>query len=700
MTISFCIFILKLCIINLNSILYSIENFILVLSGFITNFSPFLNSDAILNSDVEQFKSFMSFTNRTVIFMFGLNITANIYMFTNKNKMSSASVLTLYPLGKLYFSIIINLFIIITTLYTSHFNLMYGKNFSNYTMSFFMFITSSLFTISFIVFIETLFNLIRSFNLKMVLKNANKTINKSINYSLFRVLIIDYRVFKNWVNTFEHTDNNNISDVRTVKSLDNKPVNKNIMSYKIEVSLYFLKSLIRALKTTENIANLQFKRHHTVSSREAINLAKSIEIYSQQLKYLIEQNSKINTRVVIEDYANTMSNFYTMLSNLKYPNERNNNQLVELFNSTLENHSSLILSTFKNNEHKSEGKVLLNTFFNALKLTKDEHSYFGLSQSEFNDRLETLYVCYFEHTYRLIINLIEMNDNEVSELVLNNELFINTFLDRGIELNNLININTIHLSSVEIENYSLQGKKKLDFNKSLEDLFMAVLLYMVDSKKTNLISSITSILMTISSKIGSKEDNTNNEFSVEDESVLTEDKNTPINSSIPETNKNELFSDSLIEVFVFSIIKSNELEDYKSAGYLIKILSSNVTSSKLFSIIVEFIIPTINNKNIKYNTSNKIMFFNSFTFDYCLSKSLVLLLAQYLLIDPHLLNLVDLKRIRTKRLNSYKDYVYFLDKLELRQKDYNMISLSSENIEDYKQKIKNSNKKNYIFSLI
>ncbi|WP_205207667.1 hypothetical protein, partial [Bacillus sp. P14.5] len=257
-----------------------------------------------------------------------------------------------------------------------------------------------------------------------------------------------------------------------------------------------------------------------------------------------EQNSKSNTASTVTNYNNTISSLYTMLLHIKVtPSEQKN--LVNLFSSILESHSNLIIVTSKNYGHANENAELMSSFFKVLQFQKDEHSYHGLTDDEFHERLDLLYNCFFTKTYQLITHLIKVGSYDVLEMFLNNDLFLKSFLEK----------------ESEIKTTKSTYAYKESFNESLENVFISVLNNMIEERNTLSISHIISVLITISTKIEFDKNNASIPKTVTGlpKQLLSSSKKGEVSNIKHSYKKTEgAFSSNLKTAFIYSIIKANE----------------------------------------------------------------------------------------------------------------------------------------------
>ena len=156
--------------------------------------------------------------------------------------------------------------------------------------------------------------------------------------------------------------------------------------------------------------------------------------------------------------------------------------------------------------------------------------------------------------------------------------------------------------------------------------------------------------------------------------MLTGFKNTTSRNQEEKLNIN--ISHKNIAGLIYAVIKANELEIYKEAGYIVKVLTSNLKSESLMKSIVEIHDSTYQKRNISYDTGiDKV---NDFSFEYCLNKTIVLFVAQYVFkgeffsISKH------------QNLFNIIDYEYLFKKLIETSKDYKMVSLEEDTFESFK----------------
>ncbi len=65
-----------------------------------------------------------------------------------------------------------------------------------------------------------------------------------------------------------------------------------------------------------------------------------------------------------------------------------------------------------------------------------------------------------------------------------------------------------------------------------------------------------------------------------------------------------------------------------------------------------------------------------------------MIILQFLFLDKESLQKVEIGKFKISRIETYEGIEYFLEKLEIKNKEYNMISLNSKSIEACKSILK------------
>ncbi|WP_145963267.1 MULTISPECIES: hypothetical protein [unclassified Exiguobacterium] len=604
-------------------------------------------------------QSFLADINRLIIFIMGLTISANVYLFTTKSKMSSSSVLISKQIPVMTLSLFLNITILIITTSLSHLDYLYGEELvlPQANLIIILSLLSLLNIFSFLLFVITLLKFTKSFNLKRMIDKFLDKVNSRITFNKYFILFTSYKLFFSWMRTYLTKFDNHIKFDYPMNDFNTNSwiygFGKSISLYKINLGLL----VPVATDIYNDFQRIKFKKTSPLTKKQLHNMQLDIEILFQKMSYLIDQNSKSNSDTYIKKFNNIISAVYTSIFHRSIGTNKDLD-LKRKFSSVLEDHANLIVTTSQKYEYEKFHRKLLISFLNALPLYKEEQDY-TISIDDFHYRMKILHPIFFKELYSLVTELIKSENFRIIELLMVNKSFFNAFISSD----------------------RLAIEDGAPFNDNLEETFVAVLNHMIEERDTSVISSIMSLLMNISSKrVQSEKTSPLNVSAIFGNTKQDVMSNTPIqiNQEIEEVT----ISDSLQTALLFSIIKSNEIEEYKTAGYITKVLSSYVSYEELIDKLNQIYSSYSKNKAITYSGTIKIRVtsFNTFSFDYCFSKTIVMILAQLHLLDKLDFEEIDKHQIKQSRLSEFNGFNYFIEKLSIKSKEYNMISLDDKNI--------------------
>lgn len=623
--------------------------------------------------DSSLFKFFVSDINRTIVFIIGTTVTANVYLFTTKNKISSSSLWTTKQIHFLTINLVINFAILILGIILNNYNFLFGSVLTGVKLLVYLKLFSVLFFMSVILYGVTLFKFIRVFN-----------INKSINrlYKKVQLRLYKYNQISMMIKLFSKTFNEMIFQFNMYKSVFNQ-IHKNHKT-KIPLKLRILiykDALLKAWKeSTKHLFNVQrYSQNHSSSirfkmtSRNVEKLSLDLEIYSQKIEYLLGQNSLKSVFIYFSMWNNLIMDVSTVAFHITSKKTGFSENLKRLYYEALSHHSRMILLTSEKYEYKRIHRELIKTLFKAKPyLDKD---LYNMSPQEFAVRDELLKNIYYNELYLLFVNLIEEEDLWILDLIQSEEFNVISFIEEKEKSNE----------------FTGQETEKNEF----EDLFISIMHIMIQTGNTEKISSVVSILFSIFEiqKLKSRD------YTRKQKLMLTKTKqgnNLEFNEKIMHSaySINHQSRSGLIH----SIIKANELEKFDVAGYLTKIISTNVRFNSFFNIYSDIIKKQLTTNKISGVYSNEISttYFNTFSFKYCVGKTFLLTSLQYFYkaSDAEKKLFFEDEKIVSIFKSLFKDLEevqYVCKKLELKKSQYGMLSLEKETIDSFVKLLEKSN---------
>lgn len=606
--------------------------------------------------------------NRLSVFIFGTTVTANVYLYNMKNKISSSSHTFSDQIMLLYFSVFINIFLIFSSFIISNIGTTYNLTLQPESLLLWIKIHYSLFVISLITYLLTLIKFVNIFNTNRNVKKHSNDIKKEfyINNPL-RLLFFEKDSFNSEVQSMIE---------RHIIQFYRKnpfPFANFMFLYILRHSIY--KYFINFVILITALFSNKFTEESSLSYRRYKKLRISIEIYAQQLEFLIGQNSKESIDSYFEDWNSIISEVYLHLFHANYPNDffntihEKSNFAVTLYKDTLSHHARLIISTSKNYEHSEVQNKLIESFLNALPYRLEKST---MDLETYQQNISFYKNTYFEELLKLIVDSIKQDKIAILHRIL-------------------------RMSEEEDENLFTQSKS-MNIQSDYEDLWISVLMKIVEINKGEHLSLITTLLI-----------NSNTDYQFETRKQIfpirfakSKDDFT-IKPAIPTESiesENISISTKTIEGFYLAIIKANELEFYKAAGYLTKILASHLDFQSILNSTEEIKenYSAGPGAQIKHKTNLITLYYNNRSFQYCFAKSFVLIYCQYVFKDK--LTLSDfsfnhnfLKYLPDLIINP-NEFWYFLQKIENKQKEYNMISLIDANSDSIKSQALQSFYKN------
>lgn len=645
-----------------------INNFFRIIHSFILSIPLF----EIINSkekdlDIDEIVvSYINDSNKLIIFVLGTTVTANIYLYNTRMKISSSSIWASKQIKRLFKNLTVNLSLIFIGYVLLNYEFISNKSFSNSIIRTLLIAHFALKILSIWFFIQTLLDFISSFQLDKSMKKSIKKIDSSLYPKRWSKIFLNRGIIINHsINTLER-------QLSYIRMRSNYFRMKNnyfwldkliiyINKYKIQkvaYSVFFIKKQL--LKFTKLIyisffiLLVVFRKHKLteqtshITKKDIEKLKMDIEIHCQYLEYIITTNSDKSISEHTNQWNALFSKIVIMLFHINNSKEIDN-EITVLYKHLLHNHSKLISKTSNSYENRKYHKEYIKLILLALAY-KEEYK----SKDEFIVRTKELEGIYFDELSSLLISLMQNKNFEIFKLLQSEELNLNSFLSNRKE---------------NSKYYGNWARKE-----NYENLFINALIKMIELNISENLTSVMAIILSL---------NNVTEVTYKNFSGILAKKKTHIPEKIEEAKIN--LSDSSKKGLIFAAIKANEIGDYKAAGYIVKILSSNIQLKYLIDVVKETFKST-QNRNIYYDTGIEKIDFNDFSFKYCLNKTLILMLAQYF----HKQDISEMNKLLFLIEDmDVMEFRYLVIKLKKKKKDYNMVALEDTYLDVFEEYISN-----------
>ncbi|MCT6924102.1 hypothetical protein [Metasolibacillus sp.] len=420
----------------------------------------------------------------------------------------------------------------------------------------------------------------------------------------------------------------------------------------------FLYSFWIKFTLDKNLKSIQkyglFKKTQNINNKNAIlfltdkiadKLTAFVEMYVQNLVFLMNtKNDKILNRY-IEEWNGGLSLIYTMIfhSN-KWVSEK---RLVDLFLFIMKSNSILMMESAKHSDLKD---IHLKLVTNAFKVIPDLHEKQIQHLLFYHTNYNTLIEIYFKELCSEIITLQKTNNEEIYKQMASIEL---KFL--------------YHHSLVN--NGAIRSHFKVGFSrqKYLEDLFISLIFDLIERFKVEELPIIFSMMLSIPDYFKEKK-----------VKVILSDKKEDVAKNPVISGSKNILSENIIRGCLYAVVKANEIENYRAAGYLIKVVTANA-SIDLLKEQLKKVHEEIISEKIKFDLITSNIHINNFSLEYCFKKTLLLFNLQLVLKKYGILtdNILDADEID-----------YLIEKLSKRNKEYNLIAIQDKNIEDFKDQLR------------
>lgn len=587
------------------------------------------------------------------IYILGTTVTANIYLYNTKAKISSSSIWDSKQLSLLLLNLVVNLGVLFIGLHLIHNDLVFNSEHSidaqRTLLIFHLFLIYS----SYLLFGITLWSFIKSFWQTYNMKKLHRQIDNLLYPKKW------YRVYKNHKSINNYSKNKFQKHLGFLKLKIKKTENWFIQSQKIPTVSKITKQAFRLIIFSYCLYHYIYifcvRKHKLIEessllSRKRMNkISLKLEILCQNLEYIIHSNSDKGMKKYCAEWNALFSKTTIMLFHIECK-VKNEKYIYELYKHLLHNHSKLISLTSDNHEQRKFHKQFITAMFAGLAY-KEEY----ISSFYFNRRSSSLEKIYFEELFELLVNLMQNKNVEIFTLLQNDE----------------INFNSLLASKRDHDKY--YGNR--DRKKKYEQLFTSILIKMVELNINDNLTTIIAVILSLRDEvIDSTKDNIRSSL------PLTMNKKGKV--EIIEAEVEVKLSHENKKGLIYAAIKANEVENFKAAGYIVKVLSTNIDFQFLLRAITEIYMIPKTKRNIHFYTGIYKVDFNDYSFEHCLDKTFTLICAQYFLKEDRT-HMQEVSSI----FNDIK-YQYYLDKLEKKSKEYNMLALDEVYLKSFVEYIK------------
>ncbi|WP_337983040.1 hypothetical protein [Lysinibacillus sp. C5.1] len=414
-----------------------------------------------------------------------------------------------------------------------------------------------------------------------------------------------------------------------------------------------------------------------LSETEMLRLEKKLNIYNQNLLYLLTLKNEVLTEKYLYKWRDIISNTQERL--FHSPVKSNINK--KLYDKTLELSNKLIIETADNITLKQYHEILLKTIFNSIPLFEEQYI-----KKEKLKEIQKNYVqnydfllktCYIE--LNKIIEYLYRNqkNSDILQKMSNNEV---GFLD-----------STVNQSKFISEKANLEIKDK---NNYMEDLLIGMLFNIVNKNNNVDLPVVLSLLFKAqkeSKKNNGSTDNVNAVLSFVTAGVFEDLGNALEGIKEKQDTKQEskflrniedagiineeileiVLSDKTIKYIIIVIIKANEIENYKAVGYLIKRLCNHLSFDEILKNLHEL------EKSIYDNGYRELLLskisLNEYSLKYCFNKTKILLFLQSCVNKSEMI-----KEYKNTIEIEYKKEI--IETLKDKHKEYNMSCIKEKSL--------------------
>ncbi|MGE7942988.1 hypothetical protein ACQKNB_12950 [Lysinibacillus xylanilyticus] len=378
-----------------------------------------------------------------------------------------------------------------------------------------------------------------------------------------------------------------------------------------------------------------------------------VEKYVQNLNFLL----KTKNEEILNHYMNEWSAILSLVCTMIFHAKTNISDQAkkELYIFMLKQNSVLLIESASNIEFKEGHNKLIKSLFKTLPDLREktdglEHL---LNAYRYEKNYNLLVKEHFKELYEVMIKLHSSHNSDVFKQMASAELdFLNQY--------SLQNYGAIR------EAFRKVIYKDFDKREYIEEFLISTIFYLIENDETKELPTIFSMIFEVSGissktieykKVGSKgllRD------SKKDKSLKTEEISNDLHKDV--------ISKEIVRGIIYAIIKANEIENYKAAGYLVKAMTQNKVPAETITEVLKEIDEEIRS-NKKFILHDSIVNLNRFSLSYCFKKTFLLFYLQYKMNRQEFL---DYKLFLKK-----KEKKYLLKKLNERTKEYNLIALKT-----------------------
>lgn len=423
-----------------------------------------------------------------------------------------------------------------------------------------------------------------------------------------------------------------------------------------------------------------------LSERQMSRLEKKLNIYNQNLLYLLTLKNEILTEKYLYKWRDIISNTQDRLFHSPVKSGANK----KLYDKTLELSNKLVVETSENITLKVYHEMLLKTIFNSIPLFEEQYikkEQLEVIQKNYIQNYDLLLkTCYIELNKVIEYLYRNQKNSDILQKMANNEI---GFLDSTVTQSNFIS---------EKANLNIKDK-----NNYIEDLLIGMLFNIVNKNNNVDLPVVLSLLFIVQKNFKESNESTENlsgNVSIVNAGVfedlgnaldgikVTQDiqqgskflKNIEDAENINDEKVEILLSAKTIKYIIIVIIKANEIENYKAVGYLIKRLCNHLSFDEILTNLNEL------EKSIYENGYRELLLskisLNEYSLKYCFNKTKILLFLQSCANKPEIF-----KDNKTIIEIDYKKEI--IETLKDKHKEYNMSCIKEKTLNKLEDKKRN-----------
>lgn len=461
-----------------------------------------------------------------------------------------------------------------------------------------------------------------------------------------------------------------------------------IYSFNIDAILnnnYIAVAKICGIKENEMNKKSENKQYtiEPLSENQMFRLEKKLNIYNQNLLYLLTLKNEVLTEKYLYKWIDVISNTQERIFHSPVKSTINK----KLYDKTLDLSNKVIIETADNITLKLYHEILLKTIFNSIPLFEEQYIK--------KEKLEETQKNYIQN-YDLLLKACYIELNKIIGHLYNNQKNSDIFQKMA---NNEIGFldSTVNQSKFISEKANLETQ---DNNNYMEDLLLGMLFNIVNKNNNVDLPVVLSLLFKIQMESKNSRGSTENVNSIlsfvtagvfedlgnalegiKEKQVLEQESKFLRNIEDAEIINDELLeitlSDKTIKYIIIVIIKANEIENYKAVGYLIKRLCNHLNFPEILKNLNEL------EKSI-YDNGYRELFLskislNEYSLKYCFNKTKILLFLQSCANDIEMI-----KEYQNTIEIEYKKEI--IETLKDKHKEYNMSCIKEKVLNSLEEK--------------